>query len=155
MLQRLKRVLGGGLRGRLDDGDEATGHGRHDGGGDQCCLRTPDRMGLHGRHAAKAEEEDAGTEEEDLQQGRRLGAVRLRTCPQTQADAEVGEVAGEVRGADRQGAASSRDAVLDALRKCPQQQALGGGIVRDASLSLAVVNHAAEHDGKGCGQQVG
>ena len=111
-------------------------------------------MGLHGRHTTKAEEEDAGREEEDLQQGGRLGAVCLRACPQAQANANVGEVAGEVRGADRQGAAPSCDAVLDALRKGPQQQALGGCVVAKAGLSLAVVDPAAKHRSKGCGQQV-
>ena len=140
--------------GRLDDGDETPGHRSHDGGGDQRCLTAIAPVAEVGRHAAEAEEEDAGAEEQNLEQGGRISTVCLRTGPQANADAEVSEVAGEVRGADGQGAASSGDAVLDALRECPQQQRLGSGVVAHAGLRLAVVDHAAEGHGEGCGQQV-
>ena len=143
-----------GLLGRLDDRDEATGHGSHDDGRDQRSLSAVDGVAEVGRHATEAEEEDAGAEEQNLQEGGWISAVCLRTRPQSNADAEVGEVAGEVRGADRQGAASSGDAVLDALREGPQQQGLRGGVVAHAGLCLAVVDQAAKGHGEGCGQQV-
>ena len=112
-------------------------------------------MSLHGRHTTKAEEEDAGPEEEDLQQSGRLGTVRLRPGPQAKADTEVGQIASEVRRANGKGAASASDAILDALREGPQEQALGGIIIGNAGLGLAVVHQATEHDGEGCCQQVG
>ena len=112
-------------------------------------------MRLHGRHTTQAEEEDAGAEEEDLQQGGRLGTVRLRPGPQAQAHTEVGQIASEVRRANWEGAASTSDAILDALREGPQEQALGGIIIGNAGLGLAVVHQATEHDGEGCCQQVG
>ena len=145
---------GSSTLGSLDDGDEAAGHGSHDDGRDQRCLCAVDGVAEVGCHAAEAEEEDAGAKEQNLQQGGRFSAACLRTGPQANADAEVCEVAGEVRGADGQGAAPSGDAVLDALREGPQQQGLGGGIVAHTALRLAVVDQAAKGHGEGCGQQV-
>ena len=144
----------GSLWAWLHDRDETTSHRRCDGGRDQCCLRAPGLVGLHGCHTAKSEEEDASSKEEDLEQGRRLSAICLCAGPQTQANAKVRQVAGEVRGAHGKGAALSRDPVLDALGEGPQEQALGGIIVAHSSLCLAVVNHAAEDDSKCSGQQV-
>ena len=147
-------VRGSSLLGGLDDGDEAPGHGSHDDGGDQRCLCAIDRVTEVGCHTTKAEEEDAGAEEQNLQEGGRLSAVGLGTGPQTNADTEVGEVTREVRRADGQGAASSGDAILDALREGPQQQGLRGSVVAHAALRFAVVDQAAKGHGEGCGQQV-
>ena len=58
--------VGSGLLGRLDDGDEATSHSGHDDGRDQRSLSAVDGVAEVGCHATKAEEEDAGAEEQDL-----------------------------------------------------------------------------------------
>ena len=49
-----------------------------------------------------------------LQQGGWVVAVHGLTCPKTQAGAHVGQIAGEVSGANGQGQATSGDAILDA-----------------------------------------
>ena len=140
--------------GRLRDGDHATGHGRHDGGWDQGRLHAVGAVGLLGRNASKAEEEDASSKEQHLQQSRRRLTPRHGTCPQSQAGAHIREVAREVRGADGNRGAPSGDAVLDALRESEEQQALRSRVV-DPALSLAVVQHAPEDHGQSAAQHVG
>mmetsp|Transcript_21999 Transcript_21999/g.52181 ORF Transcript_21999/g.52181 Transcript_21999/m.52181 type:complete len:297 (-) Transcript_21999:165-1055(-) len=137
--------------GRLRDGDHAAGHGRHDGGWDQGRLHAVGAVGLLGRNASKAEEEDASSKEQHLQQSRRRLTPRHGTCPQSQAGAHIREVAREVRGADGNRGAPSGDAVLDALGEGEEQQRLGVGIVASAVRCLAVVDQAAaKHAESGC-----
>mmetsp|Transcript_22000 Transcript_22000/g.52185 ORF Transcript_22000/g.52185 Transcript_22000/m.52185 type:complete len:296 (-) Transcript_22000:165-1052(-) len=139
--------------GRLRDGDHAAGHGRHDGGWDQGRLHAVGAVGLLGRNASKAEEEDASSKEQHLQQSRRRLTPRHGTCPQSQAGAHIREVAREVRGADGNRGAPSGDAVLDALGEGKEQQALRSRVVVSA-LSLAVVDHAPEDHRQGGAQHV-
>mmetsp|Transcript_21998 Transcript_21998/g.52176 ORF Transcript_21998/g.52176 Transcript_21998/m.52176 type:complete len:350 (-) Transcript_21998:30-1079(-) len=141
--------------GRLRDGDHAAGHGRHDGGWDQGRLHAVGAVGLLGRNASKAEEEDASSKEQHLQQSRRRLTPRHGTCPQSQAGAHIREVAREVRGADGNRGAPSGDAVLDALGEGEEQQRLGVGIVASAVRCLAVVDQAAAKHAKSGREHVG